>query len=111
MITHDFICDGCGTVVQDTTTKIIHKCPKCGQDMRWDLGSNHRSTGDYEHISESLAVSPSQRKEHAKQFPDVDVLPDGRIKFTSIKQHDDYLKKTGFRKVPQKLRKLGRKRV
>lgn len=79
--------------------------------MRWDIKINQGSTGDYEHISESLAIAPSQRKEHAKQFPGVDTLPDGRIKFTSIKQQDDYLKKTGFRKIPQKLKRLGRKRI
>lgn len=67
--------------------------------------------GDYEHISESLAVSPSQIEEHHQQFPDVDVLPDGRIRFTSYKQHDKYLEKTGFRKIPQKLKRLGRKEI
>lgn len=67
--------------------------------------------GSYEHISESLAVSPSQIKEHHEQFPDVDVLPDGRIRFTSYKQHDKYLKKTGFRKISQKLKRLGRKEI
>ena len=67
--------------------------------------------GDYEHISESLAISPSQIGEHRKQFPDVDILPDGRIRFTSFRQHDKYLEKTGFRKVPQKLKRLGRKTI
>ncbi len=67
--------------------------------------------GSYEHISESLAISPSQTGEHHQQFPGVDVLPDGRIRFTSYKQHDEYLKKTGFRKIPQKLKRLGRKEI
>ena len=111
MITHHFVCDSCKIEITDNTTKIIHKCPKCGQDMRWNTNVNCGKRGDYEHISESLAVSPSQIKEHHQQFPDVDVLSDGRIRFTSYKQHDKYLEKTGFRKVPQKLKGLGRKRI
>jgi len=67
--------------------------------------------GDYEYISDSLAISPDQIKEHREQFPDIDVLPDGRIRFTSFRQHDKYLKKTGFRKVPQKIKKLGKKEI
>ena len=68
-------------------------------------------SGDYEHISDSLAINPDQMKEHHEQFPDVDVLPDGRIKFTSIRQHDKYLEKTGFVKIPQKLKRLGKKEI
>ncbi len=36
MAIHDFVCDDCGVVVQDTQTKTIHVCPKCGKDMRFD---------------------------------------------------------------------------
>lgn len=67
--------------------------------------------GDYEHISESLAINPDQIKEHHEKFPDVDVLPDGRIKFTSFRQHDKYLEKTGFTKISQKTKKLGKKEI
>jgi len=32
MITHKFICDSCGRVVEDTNTKCAHKC-ECGADI------------------------------------------------------------------------------
>lgn len=61
-----------------------------------------RRSGDYDHVSASLAINPSQIEEHQKTFPGVDVLPDGQIHFTSFKQHDEYLKKSGFVKQTQK---------
>ena len=80
-------------------------CNICGEPMYLvytKQGSN--SGGDYEHISESLAINPCQEKAHRKLFPKVDVLPDGRLRFTSVRSQSDYLKATGFVKVPQKIR-------
>lgn len=81
-------------------------CSQCGNIMF------HKVTvgiaeGDYEHISSSLAINPGQIAEHKKHFPDVDVLPDGRIKFTSVKQQSNYIDKCGFHK-PEKKRKKQR---
>jgi len=104
---HEFVCDKCKVIVEDTDTHKIHKCPVCGKDMRWDI--ELRQTGDYEFVSQSLAINPSQVEEHKENFPKVDVLNDGRIKFNSYKQHDNYLKKTGFVKCPQKLKPKGAK--
>ena len=67
--------------------------------------------GDYEHISDSLAINPNQIEEHHRQFPGIDVLPDGRPRFTSVKQQSDYIEKCGFHKLCQKNRKLGRKEI
>ncbi len=104
MIKHEFVCDDCGVTVEDHTTKRIHRCYKCGKDMRWNLDGIGIAQGDYNHVSESLAISPSQIAEHKAHFPNVDVLPDGRIHFTSVKQQSNYLEKTGFHKHPQKLK-------
>ena len=49
-------------------------------------------------ISDSLAINPSQIAEHREKFPNVEVLPDGRLKFDDFKTHNDYLEKTGFTK-------------
>ncbi len=62
-------------------------------------------------VSQALAISPEQIEEHRKLFPGVEVLPDGCIKFDSYKQHDNYLKKAGFQKSPQKLKGLGAVRI
>lgn len=102
---HKFICDDCKIIVEDSNTKSVHKCPNCGKDMYWDI--KLRQTGDYNFVSQSLAINPSQIPEHKKNFPNVDVLPDGRIRFNSYKQHDTYLKKTGFVKLPQKIKPKG----
>lgn len=58
------------------------------------------------HISNSLAIHPDQTAEHKQIYPDVGVLPDGRIQFDSPKIHDNYLKKRGMFKHPQKKRLL-----
>lgn len=102
MVVHRFVCDNCGEIVHDTDTKIVHVCPICKTDMRWDLRGVGIGSGDFEHISESLAVSPSQISEHKQMFPDIDVIPDGRLRFTSVSQMDRYMKKTGYVKHPKK---------
>lgn len=83
---------------------------ECGNGMHYvhtDRSSGIRP-GDYHHISESLAINPSQAKVHRKLFPGVEVLPDGRIGFNSVRQQSDYLKKTGFDKHTQKIKKHGK---
>ena len=106
MAVQEFICDACGTEISDDNSNGIHKCLKCGADMRWRCGGGIRE-GDYSHTSSSLAINPCQMKAHRKLFPGIDVLPDGQIHFDSVKKQSDYLKKTGFVKVPQKIRKKG----
>lgn len=95
---HVFICDKCNVSITDNTTKGVHKCPKCGGDMRWDLTGIGITKGDYNHVSDALAIHPSQITEHRQKFPGVDVLPDGRIHFTSVKQHSDYIEKCNIHK-------------
>ena len=107
MVKHRFICDGCGRVVEDTDTKGVHKCPDCGFDMRWDLGGNVSGCGDYHHISQSLGINPDQIPEHRKLFPNIDVIPDGRLRFTSVKQQERYAHRCDFDKKPQRIRKRG----
>lgn len=106
MAIQHFTCTECGTTLEDTTSKGIHKCPKCGEDMRWDCGGGI-ADGDYSHTSASLAINPCQTKAHRKLFPGIDVLPDGQIHFDSVKKQSDYNEKTGFEKVTQKTRQKG----
>ena len=106
MVVHSFVCDSCGTVVKDTNTKGVHKC-KCGADMRWDLTGNVSGGSDYEHISESLAIAPAQISEHRQKFPGIDIIPDGRLRFTSTKQQEKYAEKCGFHKKKQKIKSKG----
>ena len=109
MVIHNFICDTCGMVVEDINTNIVHICPVCGEEMRWDLDGCGIASGDYEHISDSLAMHPTQIAEHNQKFPGIDVMPDGRPRFTSVKQQSDYLDKIGMVKMTQKIRKITKK--
>jgi len=114
MNSYSYRCNNCDSVftlmdIEDVNAK--QKCPKCKSDftvlkrMVYGCeGMKNTHTGDYEHVSASLAIAPSQIAEHRAAFPNIDILPDGRPKFTSVKQQSDYLEKTGFVKVPQKVR-------
>ena len=88
------------------------KCPKCGREMERDFspGRGRQTSISYGSgfISQALAINPDQIGEHHKLFPDVEVLPDGCINFKNYKQHDNYLKKTGFQKLPQKIKPKGK---
>ena len=103
MANHEFICDAC-KVIKETSDTRGHKCPKCGEGMRWNLDGLGIPAGDYSHVSDALAIHPSQTAEHNQLFPGVKVHPDGRIEFNSVKQQDNYLDKTGFVKLPQKIK-------
>lgn len=110
MAIHRFVCDMCGVYVEDTDTKTTHYCPRCKEVMRWDINFNcPKASGAYEHVSDSLAIHPEQIPEHRKLFPNVEVLPDGRPKFTSVKQQEKYANRCGFTKKEQKIRKKGKR--
>lgn len=62
-------------------------------------------------VSDSLAISPDQIAEHGKHFPDVGLTSEGQPIFENYKQHDNYLRKTGFIKNRQKLKPKGKRIV
>ncbi len=107
MIIHTFICDDCQVEVKDTNTKIIHHCPECQKEMRWKLDGIGIAQGDYHHVSESLAIHPDLATEHRKNFPDVDVLPDGCLEFHSVRSQERYANRCGFEKKAQRIRRKG----
>ena len=84
-------------------------CPECGEGMTINCGSGIKvMVGNEPYprplISQSLAINPNQIAEHREKFPDVDVLSDGCLKFNDFRSHDNYLKATGFQKIPQRIR-------
>jgi len=84
------------------------KCSKCGGQMyrKYNFRTGNK---DYSKpiVSDSLAINPDQIPEHRKHFPDVEVLPDGRPVFDKFSKHENYLKKTGFKKHRQKIKPKG----
>ncbi len=113
-----YICPDC-----KNKTSILKSMSKCGEPEFCEvdgsmLNRDLREEGAYSplaryakpRVSDSLAMNPDQIPEHNRMFPDIKVLDDGRPTFDSPKQQDKYLKATGFRKLPQKI-KHRRKRV
>jgi len=56
-------------------------------------------------VSDSLAIMPNQIAEHRKEFPNIQVTPEGQPVFDNYSDHEKYLKRTGFRKARQKIRR------
>lgn len=68
---------------------------------------NLTTPGDYNFVSTSLAINPSQAAAHKKLYPDVDIHANGSLEFKSVRSHDKYLDKTGFVKQPKKEKPRG----
>lgn len=111
---YTYVCPVCG-IQEEKHLPMNHKKPQhCTQDMVRDYQADAPNIGgctEYHKplVSDSLAVNPDQINEHKKEFPDIEITPAGQPIFTNFKQHDGYLKKTGFRKVPQRIRRKGTK--
>lgn len=78
------------------------QCIECHEDMYlvYTREGTFHVAGDYDLVSDSLAVPPTQIAEHRANFPDIDMDECGRPHFTSFSQHDKYLGKAGFVKQP-----------
>lgn len=60
--------------------------------------------------SDSLGIAPSQVAEHRRLFPEIPIDDVCRPVFTNFKDHDNYLKATGFWKQKQIVRRVVTKR-
>jgi predicted RNA-binding Zn-ribbon protein involved in translation (DUF1610 family) len=109
MALHEFICTDCGIIVEDNDAMEIHKCPECDKNMRWNCQARIR--GNYKHPihSDSLAINPEQRAEHERLFPDIRLDKECRPIFDNYRDHEAYLKKTGFVKLPKKIKRVGKR--
>ena len=82
---------------------------KCGEpNYLVYTNRGFHTDGGYKLISAALAISPPQIRAHKKMYPNVGVLPDGQLQFTSFRSHDKYLEQTGFVKHPQKVKVKGK---
>lgn len=88
------------------------KCA-CGKEMQRDFSAEGVRAGgkDYSRPihSDSLAISPRQRAEHERTFPDIKLDSQCRPVFDKFGPHEDYLKKTGFKKDPGKQKRKGKR--
>jgi len=105
-----FFCPDCSKsvelVLHISEVSNEHKC-ECGGTLRQDYrAKNIHDVGDRQYHtpihSDALAINPDQIEEHRREFPDVKIDNEGRPVFETYTQHEAYLKKTGFQKLPQK---------
>jgi len=113
MAIYSYVCDNCGkdemVVKPMSQYDRLETCPICDKFMRRDIVADApRVHGNrfYEKPlhSDSLAIAKSQVAEHRRHWPDIGIDSEFRPVFTGFKQHDDYLKDTGFAKNKQKVR-------
>lgn len=87
----------------------------CGEKMQRDFGAEGVFAGgkDYNRPihSDSLAVSPRQRAEHERTFPEIKLDSQCRPVFDKFSSHEAYLKQTGFVKHPGKQKRKGKRIV
>lgn len=115
MPTYSFRCLECGG--QCEVIRLMKDSDKlqlciCGADMIRDFQADlPHAAKDYNKPlhSDSLAISPTQRAEHERLFPDVKLDEACRPVFDNFRQHDNYLKKTGFIKHSQKTKPKGKR--
>jgi len=86
-------CECGGIADRDVESEIKHMC------------NSGQKTGDYYHVSESMGINSEQAAEHRKQWPDVDVLPNGNLGFKSVKEQQRYANHFGLDKKPQRIKR------
>ena len=107
---YTYRCGVCGEQKEIIHSMNETKLPTCcGKVMYRDYRVDLPNAGNREYrkpiISDSLAISPEQRKEHERLFPDIKLDPECRPVFDEFKKHEKYLKDTGFRKAPQRIKR------
>lgn len=114
---YSYICTKCyylAKIIKPMTeSDKVEVCTLCGYQMRRDFRADLFNTphGSYgvPIVSDSLAVSIDQIEEHKQMFPDIEVTKEGQPVFRNFKQHEAYLKKTGFVKSPKKKKRAAKK--
>ena len=85
----------------------------CGKTMFRNLPAENKNISGTPYLhtihSDSLAIAPSQIEEHKRLFPNIELDGDCRPIFNNFKDHDAYLKKTGFVKAPKKVKPKGKR--
>lgn len=110
-------CEGTGERYHSITKRPANTipCPNCGEPMGRDIRAEMPNVSGHTYTtplhSDSLAISPSQREEHQRLFPNVELDNQNRPVLTDVKQHDDYIQKRGFEKLPQKTKRRATKTV
>jgi len=112
---YDYYCANCGVSIEITKPMVKcnsdEMCRVCGERMAKQFMGQNINTPNKDYrtpiVSHSLAMHPTQIREHNKLFPDIHVQADGCPVFDNFKKHDDYLKQTGHFKETSRIKKRG----
>jgi len=108
---YTFICTECGVRKTEVASmaevdSLKPFCLNCGNDMGRDYKADLFSTPNDSYRtpihSDSLAIAPSQRKEHERDYPYIKIDEKCRPVFDNYGDHKKYLDATGFTKNPGK---------
>lgn len=118
MPNYNFVCLNCGITderIMPMKKAVISVNCKCGVKMVRDFSKDTPfvSGGEYHRAihSDSLAISPDQVAEHKRQFPNIRIDSECRPVFDNFNDHDSYLKKCGFKKERQRIRRSRESKV
>lgn len=113
MPVYSFVCE-CGNKEERVRSmKNANKgcmCTACGTKMNRDLKVDVPfMSGDYKRAvhSDSLAISPDQRAEHLKTFPNIKLDSQNRPVFDNFQNHQVYLNKCNIVKERKKIKPKG----
>jgi len=114
MPAYSFICPKCENkeervrAMKNSGKKCM--CTVCGIKMNRDLKTDVPfASGDYKRAvhSDSLAISPDQREEHLKTFPNIKLDSQNRPVFDHFQKHQAYLNKCNIVKERKKIKPKG----
>lgn len=87
-------------------------CDECLATMERDFDQHGVHCGNKEYgnplISESLGIHPEQAEEHRKNHPNVEVMPEGQLKFSNYQDHKNYLNKIAWDKKESRRKRISR---
>lgn len=113
---YEFQCPKCGAkqeVVRMMSEASDPVMCDCGVPMKRKYGFRVGPTQKQRYarpiVSDSLAMNPEQIPEHRHMFPNIEVTSEGQPVFDNFVDHDAYLNKCGFQKLPQRKRFKGKK--
>ena len=112
---YSFRCPKCGT--KDERMRAMQNADKmcvcsCGAKMNRDFAADMPfASGDYKRAvhSDSLAISPEQREEHLKTFPNIKLDSQNRPVFDNFQAHENYIKKCNIVKERQRIKPKGKR--
>jgi len=112
---YSFVCPKCGA--KDERVRAMQNAGKickcrCGTDMNRDFAADiPHAANDYkrEIHSDSLAISPSQRAEHLKIFPNIKLDNQNRPVFDKFSEHQKYLNQCNIVKERKKIKPRGKR--